>query len=141
MAVDRLVDHALGPVRSPPHEGQVAALQRSGAAMVGELGRQRPMGAVVLRHHHQTRGVLVEPMDDSGAAHPAYAGQGCAAMRHQGIDQRAAPVASSGMDHEAARLVDDDDVGVLVNDRERDVFRSRLRGRRLGTAPRFHRPH
>src|SRR5262245_62176665 len=53
VAIDRLVDQALGPVRRPPREGQVAALQRSRAAMVGELSGKRPMGAVVLGDHHQ----------------------------------------------------------------------------------------
>src|SRR5260370_22579014 len=37
MTANRLVDGAFGPVRHPPHEGQVAALHRSGAAMIGEL--------------------------------------------------------------------------------------------------------
>src|SRR5260370_12108389 len=55
---------SLGPVRRPPHEGQVAALQRSGAAMVGELGCKRPVGAVVLGHHHQARGVQERPRSE-----------------------------------------------------------------------------
>ena len=41
----------------------------------------------------------------------------------QGIQQRALPVAAARMHHQAGRLVDDEDVRVLVQDRQRDVLR------------------
>src|SRR5690348_3551589 len=59
MAVDRLLDHTLRPVRSAPNEGEIGPLERSFAAMVGELSRQTVVGAVGLCHHHQPARVLV----------------------------------------------------------------------------------
>ena len=47
-------------------------------------------------------------------------------MGDQRVDQRAGPVAGGGMDHQPARLVDDDDRIVLVDDIERDRLRLRL---------------
>src|SRR5215467_11215026 len=86
MAIDRLVDDTLGPVRRSPHERPVAALQWSSAAMVGELSRKRTVSTVILGHHHQAGRILVKPMDDSGSAHSADTGKGSAAMGHEGID-------------------------------------------------------
>ena len=55
-------------------------------------------------------------------------------MRDQRVDQRAGPVAGGRMHHEALRLVDHDQVVVLVDDIERDVLGLRLR--RLAAAAR-----
>ena len=116
VAVDRLVDGALRAIRCPPRKGEVAALQGSGPAMVGELGGERTVGAVVLGDHHQPGGVLVEAVDDAGAPHPTDAGKALPAMGDQRVDERAGAVSRGGMDDETARLVDDDDVVVLVDD-------------------------
>ena len=53
------------------------------------------------------------------AADPGKAG---AAMGDQRIDQRAGLMPGGGMHHEALGLVDDDDVVVLIDDIERDIF-------------------
>ena len=53
-------------------------------------------------------------------------------MVDQRVDQRAGPVAGAGMDDQAGRLVDDDDVGVLVEDVERDRLALGLGLVRLG---------
>ena len=87
------------------------------------------MRAVVLGDHHQPGRVLVEPVHDAGPAHPADAGQAGAAMGDQRVDQRAGLVAGRRMHHEALRLVDDDDVVVLVDDIERDILALGLRRR------------
>src|SRR5215218_2148236 len=71
MAVDRSINGALGPVRHAPDEGEIAARERTGAAMVGELGGERVMRAIVLGHDHEPAGVLVEPVHDAGPLHPA----------------------------------------------------------------------
>ena len=52
-----------------------------------------------------------------GRRHAADAGQAVAAMGDQRVDQRAGRVAGGRMHHEARRLVDDDDLVVLVDDR------------------------
>ena len=71
-----------------------------------------------------------------GRLHAADAGQAVAAMVDQRVDQRAGPVAGAGMDDKAGRLVDDDQLGVLVEDVERDVLALRLRRLRLGQVDR-----
>ena len=45
-------------------------------------------------------------------------------------------VAGAGMDDQPGRLVDDDELGILVEDVERDVLALRLGGLRLGQADR-----
>ena len=49
-------------------------------------------------------------------------------MGDQRVHQRAGLVAGGGMHHEAFRLVDDDDVVVLVDDIERDILACGLGG-------------
>ena len=110
-----------------PGKRQIAAPHRAGAAVIGELRGQRLWAQVVLGRHHQPGGVLVEPVHDAGAADAADAGQACAAMGDQRVDQRAGLVAGGGMHDQALRLVDDDDVVVLVDDIERDSFPFGLR--------------
>src|SRR5688500_10657964 len=46
VAVERSVDCAPRPLRRAPHEGEIGALQRSGAAVIGELGRKCAMCTV-----------------------------------------------------------------------------------------------
>ena len=84
------------------------------------------MRAVVLGDHHQAGGVLVEPVHDARPLHPADAGEAVAAMGDQRIHQRSRGVSGGRMHHEPCRLVDDDDVLVLIDDVERDVFSRRL---------------
>ena len=126
MAVERRVDGAARPRRRAPDDGEIAALQRA-FALVGELLAERAVGAVVLGHHHQAGGVLVEPVHDAGPLDAADARQAVAAMGDQRVDQRAGGVAGGRMHHQALRLVDHDERVVLVDDVERDRL-----GRRLG---------
>ena len=93
MAVDRRIDGAALAVGHVPGEGQIAAPHRAGAAVIGELRGQRFMRAVVLGHHHQPGGVLVEPVHDAGPLDAADAGKARAAMGDQRVDQRAGLVA------------------------------------------------
>ena len=48
-------------------------------------------------------------------------------MMDQRVDQRAGPVAGAGMDDQPGRLVDDDQLGILVEDVERDRLALRAR--------------
>ena len=99
--------------------------------MVGEGLRQRLVRAVGLGDDHDAAGVLVEAVDDARPLDAADAGKAGAAMVDQRVDQRAGPVAGAGMDDEAGRLVDDDQVVVLVEDVERDRLALRLGRLRL----------
>ena len=63
------------------------------------------------------------PMPDSSS--PAWASSG--------IDQRAVEVARGRVDDQSGRLVEHDEVAVLVQDRQRDGLRRRRRGDGCGT--------
>ncbi len=76
-------------------------------------------------------GVLVEAMHDAGA-HPADPGEARAAMREQRVDQRPRRVAGRRMHDHAGRLVDDDQVRILVHDSQRDGLTRESDRRSLG---------
>ncbi len=52
-------------------------------------------------------------------------------MGDQRVDQRAGLMAGGGMHHKPFGLVDDDDVVILIDDIERDIFSLRLGGNRF----------
>ena len=101
--------------RHAPDDGQVGPLQPAVAAMGGELLGQALVCRVVLGDDQEAAGVLVEPVDDARPPHPADARQAVAAMGDQGIDQRSRLVAGTGVDDQACRLVDDDQVLVFID--------------------------
>ncbi|MNS77281.1 hypothetical protein D3C72_1108600 [compost metagenome] len=78
------------------------------------------MGAVALGGDHDARGVLVQPVNDAGAGDAAYARQAVAAVGQKGVDQGAGLAAGGGVGGHAGGLVDDDQVGVLEQDRQGD---------------------
>ncbi len=98
-------------------EGLVGLLHPAGL----ELGHQAGLGSIVLGDHQQAARVAVEAMDDPG---PAHAGDpavfGAAGPAEQGVDERPRRVSSRRMDDEPGRLVDDEQVVVLVDDAQRD---------------------
>ena len=74
------------------------------------------MRAIVFRHHHGAAGVLIEAMDNAGPLLAADAGQICAVME-QRIHQGVRLVARAGMDDEAGRLIDDEQVVIFKKNR------------------------
>ena len=85
--------------------------------------------AIVLGDDHHARGALVQPVHD---ARPQLAAD-AAEIRHvveQRVDQRARRVAGGRVHDHPGRLVHDDDVGVLVEDGEREIL-----GRDLARPP------
>ena len=96
-----------------------------------KLTRQRLVCVVVLRDHHQPRGALVEPVHDAGSQLAADAAEILDAMQ-QRIDQRARVVPGGRVHDHAGRFVHDDQIRILVDDRQRDVFGDGGRRRRLG---------
>jgi hypothetical protein len=99
------------------HEGEVAPVD---GADLYRLGQSR-LRAVVLRDHHQTRGVLVEPVHDAWTVLPLQ-GAELACVREQRVHEGASPVALRGMDDEVGLLGEHDHVVVLEPDVERYVL-------------------
>ena len=118
-AADGRVDHAPLVVHVPVHEGHVAPVD----GVRRQLLDERPVGALGARHRQQARGPLVQAVHDPGAVgltHPARrqfleigeAGQ-------EAVDQGAPAPAGARVDDQPGRLVDDHDVVVDRDDRER----------------------
>src|SRR5271165_1400909 len=95
--------------------------------MIGEEIRQAPMRRVSLGDDEQPGRVLVEPVDDARPPNPADSRQARAAMADQRVDQRAGRMARRRMDDEAGRLVDHDQMLVLIDDFERQVLAEKRR--------------
>ena len=115
---------------TPLDDRQIAAVD----AVRGELLRQAFVGDVGLGDHQQPRRVLVDAVDDAGPRDAADARQAAGAMVEQRVDQRPVAIAGGGMDDQAGGLVDDQQMLVLEDDRQRDVLRlryapARARGR------------
>ena len=101
LAVSRVAPDVAGDLarrwrRYPPNHRQVGLLD----ALLGELGGQGAVRGVVLGGHQKAAGVLVQPVDDAGAADPAYARKRAAAMGKQPIDESPIRMARRRMDDE-----------------------------------------
>ncbi|MEY3480832.1 MAG: hypothetical protein RIQ71_1607 [Verrucomicrobiota bacterium] len=91
-----------------------------------ELQCQRGMRGVVFRHENATAGVLVQAMHDTGAKRMATRRKFSRVVQ-QRVNQRPSPVAHGGVDNQPRRFVEADEIVVLVQYFERDVFRLRVR--------------
>ena len=92
-------------------------------AVHAELRAERLVRGIVFSHDQQSAGVLINTVDDTGPDRPADTRKLPGAMIEQCVDKCAVRVAGCGMHHHALGLVDDDQVGILVDDIERDILR------------------
>ena len=129
VAPDRRLDAADGGGHAALDERQVRLLDPAGL----ELGHDRGLRRVGPGDHQQPARIAVEAMDDARPLDAGDAAPGLAvAVRQERVDQRAARMTGRRVDDEAGRLVDDQQVVVLVDDPQRDVGRGReIEGDRL----------
>src|SRR5829696_3109137 len=73
-------------------------------------------------YHHQTGSLPVETMNEAGANESCVAAFEIKMVR-QAIEQRPVAVAMRRVDEHAGRFVDDDEMGVFVNDLKVDLLR------------------
>jgi len=78
-----------------------------------QLFRQYPMGPVVLGHHHDPAGLLVQPMDDAVALLPADSGEGDP-LPLEPIYEGRFFNAGGSVDHNSGRFVDDQNIVILI---------------------------
>ena len=78
------------------------------------------MGAVGFRGDKQARGLLVKAVDDARPLDPADARKTPGAVVEEGIDDGSGAHPPCGMDQHRGRLVEDEEVSVLVEDLEGD---------------------
>ena len=88
-----------------------------------ELPKQLLVAAVVLGHHHGTRGVLVQSMDDPRALLAADTGQ-VVTVEKEPVDQGAVLVPATGMDHQTGRFGDHQQIIVFMENGKFYLFRS-----------------
>jgi hypothetical protein len=127
----RRIDRALGGAEPSSGDRPVASIDR----VLGELRGEAGMRPVRLGGHHQPRRILVDPMDDARPLHPANAREGTPAMMKQRVDESAIQIAAGRMNHQAGRLVDDNQMFVLEGDDERNVLCFVMRRPRIGRQP------
>ena len=108
----RLDPPSVGP-RIPVNEGQVNLFH----LVTFELFRQPPMGRIGFGRHEKARGPFVQAVDNPGAKDAAYSRE-VPAVVEEGIDQRPACMTGRRVDDHPRRLVDDEEVVVLVGDPE-----------------------
>lgn len=133
LAVDRVardgpIDHAGRGAGFAANHSQIG-LPR---AAVGELRSQRRVRSVVFCHEDAAACVFVQPVHHARTHGMTPRGK-LGRVMQQGVDQCPRPIAGRGMDDEAGRFVEADEIVVLVEDFDRNVFRHgvavRLRGR------------
>ena len=110
------VEH-LASARRAPHERDVLLADLA----IVELPRKLAMRAIVLGHHHHSRRPAVETMHDARPRLAANAAQPVDVVQER-VDERARRVPGGRVHDHARRLVDDHEVVVLVEDRERERF-------------------
>ena len=98
------------------------------------------MRRVGLGHDQQAAGVLVDAVHDAGPFHATDTRQRVTTMKHQRIDQRARRCAGGRVHHQAGRLVDHDQIVILVHDRQRDILGLQMTVLGLGHSHIDHRP-
>ncbi len=125
-AADQALDPALGGVGGAAHQGDVDALD----VVAGELLGKARMRRVRLGRDHHAGGVLVQPVHNPGPGDAPDARQASTAVVQQGVDQGAVGAPRGGMGGHASRLVDDDQVSVLEQHRQRNILRLRFGGGR-----------
>jgi hypothetical protein len=97
----------------------------------GELSDQGAVRGVILGYDEESRGSLVEPMDDPGSKHSADTGE-VGNVGEQCIDEGSRGNACSGVNDETGGLLEHEQVRVLVDHVEGDGLSSRVRRYRGG---------
>src|SRR5664280_3604536 len=136
IASDRRLDRSLARTRPAAHQRQILALDLAPA----HEPAQPEKGRFAAGHDHQPRGVAVEPVDDAG---PLGRLSPARSVCDQSVRQRPGRSAGARMNRDAGRLIDYEQVLVLVDEsersllaRERRVWRRRLVLDRLAAASR-----
>ena len=110
------LDHARR-VREPAvNQRQVAPLDGPRLELAGE----RQVRVIVLGDREEPGGAPVQPVDDAGAPRAADAGEPRAAVGEERVDEGPRPMSRARVHDEPHRLVHHQEVGVLVDDGQRD---------------------
>lgn len=123
MRPDGLVDGVAIPVQTTAHNRIVFLFHRT----LFKLAREMEVSRVVLGDNHHAACISIQPMDDPRSRRTSHLTQVLAKMKCQRGRQGALPVSLGRMHHHRMGLVDDNQIGVIVENVERDVFWLRAR--------------
>ena len=118
---DGFIDYAGTVAQDSRDQREIDLRHRPGGKLAGKIA----MGRVVFRHYERPAGFLVQPMDDPGTFLPPDAGK-ILAMREESVDERVLRMPRARMHDDSGRLVQDEQIVVLENDVEADLFRLRF---------------
>ena len=90
--------------------------------MCRNLCRKTLMSAVVFGNDKQSAGVFVNTMNNAGTMFAVNAGKAFATVKHKRIHKRAGPVPDRRMHDHAARFIHHNDILILIDDIERNIF-------------------
>ncbi len=93
-----------------------------------ELRRKGMVRAISPGNDERAAGFTIEAMDDAGTQIAIHRRQRAEVME-QRVDEGAAAMPRPGVDHHACGLIDHDDVGVFIQDFERQIFGLGFEGR------------
>ena len=119
IAAQRILD-AESDRRRAPDECEVFLAHQP----IVKLRRQRAVGAIVFCDDHDSGCPAVQAVHDAGAFHAADPRQIVHVMQER-IHQRAGRMSRRGVHHHSGGFIDDDQIGIVVNDRQRQIFRAR----------------
>ena len=117
VSADRCVDHRLGRLEAALDQREVGLVH----ATLAELAREARVGPLVLCDNDEAGRVLIEAVHDAGPLHAADARQ-VGAVPQQRVDQRVLRVPRARVHGHARGLIDHDEVLVLIDDGEGDIF-------------------
>ena len=70
----------------------------------------------MLSHDQQPGGIFIDAVNDARSQDTIDAGQGVCPGVHQPVDQCVILMSGSGVNHQTLRLIDDDDILILIDD-------------------------
>ncbi len=91
-------------------------------AAAAELLRKPRMRGIMLRDNQGTRGAAIQAVHNSGTKISAAGRQLFTPMKKR-VDQRASGISGARMNRHTGGLIDDEHVGIFVEDFERNILR------------------
>ena len=118
VTANRSVNRSFEVTRATPHKRIVRAMERARF----ELVRQMPVSSIVFCDHHKSRRILVQTMDNSRTERSVHSRKIFLKVVQKRCGKRSLAHAITRMHHQIARLVDDHDIIIFVNDVQRNIF-------------------
>ena len=118
VTANRSVNRSFEVTRATPYKRIVRAMERTRFKLV----RQMPMSGIVFRDHHKPRRILVQTMDNPRTERTVHGRKIFLEVVQESCGKRSLAHTITRVHHQIARLVDDHDIVIFVNDVQRNIF-------------------